>query len=43
MSTVLDWIVTVMRTIGAPGVGVATALESVFPPVPSELVLPFAG
>src|SRR5689334_13371021 len=32
-----------MRTIGAPGVGVATALETVFPPLPSEAVLPLAG
>ena len=40
---VIDWIVWVMRTIGAPGVGVATALETVFPPVPSEAVLPLAG
>jgi membrane protein DedA with SNARE-associated domain len=43
MSTVLDWVVVLMRTIGAPGVGVATALETVFPPVPSEVVLPLAG
>jgi membrane protein DedA with SNARE-associated domain len=43
VSSVLDWIVEVMRTIGAPGVGVATALETVFPPVPSEVVLPLAG
>ncbi|CAM3875511.1 DedA family protein [Nocardioides zeicaulis] len=43
MDAVLDWVVLVMRTIGAPGVGVATALETVFPPVPSELVLPLAG
>ena len=43
MTTVVDWVVTVMRTIGAPGVGVATALETVFPPVPSEVVLPLAG
>ena len=43
MTAVLDWIVSVMRTIGAPGVGVATALETVFPPVPSEVVLPLAG
>jgi membrane protein DedA with SNARE-associated domain len=40
---VIDWIVAVMRTIGAPGVGVATALETVFPPIPSEAVLPLAG
>jgi membrane protein DedA with SNARE-associated domain len=43
MTSVLDWCVWVMRTIGAPGVGVATALETVFPPVPSEAVLPLAG
>ena len=43
MSGVLDWVVGLMRTIGAPGVGVAMALETVFPPVPSEVVLPLAG
>lgn len=43
MEAVLDWVVLVMRTVGAPGVGIATALETVFPPVPSELVLPLAG
>lgn len=43
MDAVLDWVVLVMRTIGSPGVGLATALETVFPPVPSELVLPLAG
>ncbi len=43
MGAVLDWVVLVMRTIGSPGVGVATALETVFPPVPSELLLPLAG
>ncbi|WP_230208192.1 DedA family protein [Microlunatus sp. Gsoil 973] len=43
MRHVLDWVVAVMRALGAPGVGVATAVESVFPPVPSEVVLPLAG
>jgi membrane protein DedA with SNARE-associated domain len=43
MDAVLDWVVELMRAIGAPGVGVATAVETVFPPVPSELVLPLAG
>jgi membrane protein DedA with SNARE-associated domain len=43
MGAVLDWVVLVMRTVGSPGVGLATALETVFPPVPSELVLPLAG
>lgn len=39
----VDWLIDLMRTIGAPGVGVATALETVFPPIPSEAVLPLAG
>lgn len=43
MEQLLDWVVTVMRTVGAPGVGLATLLETVFPPVPSEAVLPLAG
>jgi membrane protein DedA with SNARE-associated domain len=43
VSSVYDWIVGLMRLIGAPGVGVATALETVFPPIPSEVVLPLAG
>ena len=43
MSSILDWLVTLMRTVGPVGVGVATALETVFPPVPSEVVLPLAG
>lgn len=43
MGWVQEWVVAVMRAIGAPGVGVATLLETVFPPVPSEVVLPLAG
>lgn len=32
-----------METIGAPGAGLAIALENLFPPLPSEVVLPLAG
>jgi membrane protein DedA with SNARE-associated domain len=32
-----------METLGAPGVGLAIALENVFPPLPSEVFLPLAG
>ncbi|MGI5131829.1 DedA family protein [Pseudonocardia sp. CA-107938] len=35
--------VRLMAALGAPGVGVAIALESVFPPLPSEVFLPLAG
>lgn len=32
-----------METIGSPGAGLAVALENLFPPIPSELILPLAG
>ena len=37
------WAVGVVEQLGAPGVGVLIALETLLPPVPSEVVLPFAG
>lgn len=43
MEALLDALVAAMATIGVAGVGAATALETVFPPVPSEVVLPLAG
>ncbi|OMH31567.1 hypothetical protein BGP79_09025 [Tersicoccus sp. Bi-70] len=32
-----------MGVIGAPGAGLAVFLENVFPPIPSEVILPLAG
>ncbi|GAA2336821.1 hypothetical protein GCM10009854_11080 [Saccharopolyspora halophila] len=32
-----------MESLGSPGAGLIIALENLFPPVPSELVLPLAG
>lgn len=40
---IIGWVVGLMETLGAPGVGLAIALESVFPPLPSEVFLPLAG
>ncbi len=40
---VADWAVNLMETIGAPGAGLAIALENLFPPLPSEVILPLAG
>ncbi|WP_246021176.1 DedA family protein [Arthrobacter echini] len=40
---VADWAVGLMETIGAPGAGLAIALENLFPPLPSEVILPLAG
>lgn len=40
---VADWAVRVMEAIGAPGAGLLVALENLFPPLPSEVILPLAG
>ena len=37
------WAVDLMERLGAPGAGVAIALENLFPPLPSEVILPLAG
>lgn len=40
---VAGWTVDVMETIGAPGAGLLVGLENLFPPLPSEIILPLAG
>jgi membrane protein DedA with SNARE-associated domain len=37
------WAVSLMERIGGPGAGLAIFIENLFPPVPSEVVLPMAG
>lgn len=37
------WIESLIAAIGYPGIVLAMALENIFPPIPSEAVLPFAG
>lgn len=37
------WVIGVMETLGGPGAGMIIALENLFPPIPSELILPLAG
>ncbi|WP_137843067.1 DedA family protein [Microbacterium sp. 2FI] len=43
LSAILDWSVSLMDVIGPAGAGIAIALENLFPPLPSEVVLPMAG
>lgn len=38
-----DWITSVMDRFGVVGVGLLTALETILPPIPSEVILPLAG
>ncbi|TDB88154.1 DedA family protein [Actinomadura sp. 7K534] len=40
---VAGWLTDLMEKLGAPGAGLAVALENLFPPLPSELILPLAG
>ncbi|MGW1377864.1 DedA family protein [Streptomyces sp. NPDC002446] len=37
------WITDLMDALGAPGAGLAIAAENLFPPLPSEVILPLAG
>ena len=38
-----EWVVDVIERLGAVGVGLLIFLENVLPPIPSEIILPFAG
>ena len=38
-----DWITRVIATLGYTGVAALAFLENLFPPIPSELVIPLAG
>lgn len=39
----LEWAIHITETLGGPGVALLLFLENVFPPVPSEVILPVAG
>jgi len=43
LSNLADWVTDVIDSLGYLGVALLVALENVFPPIPSEIVLPFAG
>ena len=40
---VTGWVTGLMERLGGPGAGLAVALENLFPPIPSEVILPLAG
>lgn len=40
---IAGWAVDLMERLGGPGAGLAIALENLFPPMPSEVILPLAG
>lgn len=43
LNEIADWVTRVIESLGYVGVAFLVALENVFPPIPSEVVLPFAG
>jgi membrane protein DedA with SNARE-associated domain len=43
LSDIAVWVQDVIERLGAVGVALLVILENVFPPIPSEIVLPFAG
>jgi membrane protein DedA with SNARE-associated domain len=40
---VAGWAADLVDTLGGPGAGLAIALENLFPPLPSEVILPLTG
>ena len=38
-----DWIKGVMDSLGYPGIALLMFLENIFPPIPSEVIMPMAG
>ncbi|WFF38907.1 DedA family protein [Moraxella nasibovis] len=43
MDTISQWVLAIMDKLGLLGVGLMMFLENVFPPIPSELIMPAAG
>ncbi|MEV8448319.1 MULTISPECIES: DedA family protein [Streptomyces] len=42
-SGIAGWATSLVDTMGGPGAGLAIALENLFPPLPSEIILPLTG
>lgn len=40
---IADWAISIMETLGGFGAALLIALENLFPPLPSEIILPLAG
>lgn len=40
---IAEWVTWVIEALGYPGLTALVALENVFPPIPSEVILPLAG
>lgn len=43
LTGISGWAVDLMERLGGPGAGLIVAIENLFPPIPSEIILPLAG
>lgn len=43
IDSIIQWVVSLISTLGGPGVAFAIGIENLFPPIPSEVILPLAG
>ena len=43
LNAINNWALSLISTLGYPGLAAVMFLENVFPPIPSEIVLPLAG
>ena len=43
LGDIAAWVIDVVESLGYVGLALLIALENVFPPIPSELILPLAG
>jgi membrane protein DedA with SNARE-associated domain len=43
LNTINTWAQSIISSLGYPGLGLVMFLENIFPPIPSEIVLPLAG
>jgi len=43
LDRIADWAISVVEALGPVGVAALVVLENIFPPIPSEIVLPLAG
>ncbi len=43
INTISSWAQSIIGTLGYPGLALVMFLENIFPPIPSEVILPLAG
>jgi membrane protein DedA with SNARE-associated domain len=43
IESLVNWLINLVSTLGYPGIAFSMFVESFFAPIPSELIMPFAG